>query len=198
MAPSGRTSFHAIYCKKHALRKNSSKTPNDRTLFTIGWPPYCTENDIEQFFYTQMELTVENVYLRKSPGNIEEMNEEGANSERHDFGYIVFKTIDDLKNVLTACGTRNVFICVIKTTGLSLWAKQYKAERPSINVLSARAQKQIEKYDTKTEEERKRRKILSEPDEEGWVTVAKKPNIEPERLAKPLLIKCIMNLYSFS
>ena len=43
-------STHSIYCKVHRVRHSSNLTPNDRTLFTVGWPPYCTKRVVEELF----------------------------------------------------------------------------------------------------------------------------------------------------
>ena len=178
----GLSSKHVIYCKKHALRKNSTKTPNDRTLFSIGWPPYCAEGDIKDLFSRTSE--VEDVFLRNTPGNVEETEADKvivSSFRRRDFGYIVFKTVKGLDQVLRMCKSNMTVSCPIKNTGVSVLYREYKRQRPSVRVLRAKAEKQVEKYDTTIEEDKKQKRLLSEPDEEGWITVTKKNNVDVDR-----------------
>ncbi len=49
-SPGGHSSTHTIYCKAHSLKKTSEHTPNGRTLFTLGWPPYVTKRCLEEVF----------------------------------------------------------------------------------------------------------------------------------------------------
>ena len=68
-SPSGTSSTHTIYCKTHRVRVNSDLTPNDRTLFTLGWPPYCTKATIKELFSRAGHVT--KVFLQASPGAVE-------------------------------------------------------------------------------------------------------------------------------
>ncbi len=194
ISPKGVSSKHIIYCKRHALRKNSTKTPNDRTLFSIGWPPYCTEDIIHELFSRTSE--VETVFLRNSLGNVEETEEKKVtvSFRRRDFGYIVFKTKEGLDEVLKMCKSNMTLSCPIKNTGLSALYNDYKRQRPPIRILRARAEKQVEKYDTLKDEERKRKRLLSEPDEEGWITVTKKNAVDTEMYVYNIEItQCLMD-----
>jgi len=47
---SGSTSTHTIYCKEHSVKKSSELTPNGRTLFTVGWPPYAIKSCVMEVF----------------------------------------------------------------------------------------------------------------------------------------------------
>ena len=67
-SPSGSSSTHSIYCKLHRVRQSSDLTPNDRTLFTLGWPPYCDKNTIDELF--SRVGRVEETYLQSSPGPV--------------------------------------------------------------------------------------------------------------------------------
>ena len=185
VSPQGKTSKHVIYCKKHALRKNSSKTPNGRTLFSVGWPPYCKEDDIKELFSRTSEI--ESVFLRSSPGNVEDTEEEALVTtspfRRRDFSYVVFKTTGGLAQMLSLCKSKTPISCPITNTGLSVLLNDYNDKRPPVAVLEAMAKRVVEKYDSWTEQEKTRKRLLSEPDEEGWVTIAKRaPAIEPEGL----------------
>ena len=68
-SPAGASSTHTIYCKAHRVRMNSDLTPNDRTLFTLGWPPYCSEVVIKELFSRAGHVS--EVFLQASPGAVE-------------------------------------------------------------------------------------------------------------------------------
>lgn len=63
------SSTHSIYCKAHVVRQNSKVTPNLRTLFSLGWPPYCYPEDVESLFSRVGD--VEKVYLQENPGSVD-------------------------------------------------------------------------------------------------------------------------------
>ena len=69
----GSSSQHTIYCKRHSVRQPSARIPNQRTLFTTGWPPYCGRDSIQELF-SRLVGQVEGVYLQEGTKIIE--NEE--------------------------------------------------------------------------------------------------------------------------
>lgn len=34
---------HVMYLKSHSVREEDKRTPDDRTLFVLSLPPYCTK-----------------------------------------------------------------------------------------------------------------------------------------------------------
>ena len=68
----GNSSTHTIYCKLHSVRQSSDTTPNDKTLFTLGWPSYCTTEAIQELFSRAGHVTA--VYLQSLPGSVKEDN----------------------------------------------------------------------------------------------------------------------------
>ena len=71
-SPTGASSTHTIYCKAHRVRVNSDLTPNDRTLFTLGWPPYCNKTTIKELFSRAGHVT--EVFLQAGPGAVQVEN----------------------------------------------------------------------------------------------------------------------------
>lgn len=63
----GHCSTHTIYCKAHSLKKTSERTPNGRTLFTLGWPPYVHKHCLEELFSRAGHVTDVVVQLRGGP-----------------------------------------------------------------------------------------------------------------------------------
>ena len=85
VSPGGAKSTHTIYCKLHHVRQNSELTPNDRTLFSIGWPPYCSEEAAGELFSRTGH--VEKTFLQLNPGTVDV--EMAADSARNPRGFQV-------------------------------------------------------------------------------------------------------------
>lgn len=168
-SPAGITSQHTIYCKRHSLRQQSNKTPNNRTLFTTGWPPYCGKDQVKELFSRVGH--VEEVYLQERTGPVEE----GSTilTGKFTFGYIVFKEEEEVTRALSLCSGVPLSCC-IGDVGLIKWSTQYQQQYQTESILEAASKKGVAAYDQWMEDEKKRKKRLSEPDAEGWVTITKK------------------------
>ena len=81
------SSTHYIYCKLHRVRENSEITPNDKTLFTLGWPPYCTKLAITELFSRAGQVV--DTYLQASPGGVDVRGPSHTSSELHPSGFQV-------------------------------------------------------------------------------------------------------------
>lgn len=69
-SPGGHCSTHTVYCKAHSLKKTSERTPNGRTLFTLGWPPYVNKQCLEELFSRAGHVT--DVVLQLKGGPVED------------------------------------------------------------------------------------------------------------------------------
>ena len=166
--PGGSSSVHTVYCKRHAVRQNDALTPNGLTLFTLGWPPYCTSTCVEELFSRVGE--VKSVYLQPSPGPARE--EEGRGFR---VGYVVFSSSEEVGGALNLCSASEPAPCPIhRPVGLAKWCAEYASVRTSVEVLEAHVEALVKEYDSRKEEERVERKRAREPDEEGWVTVVRR------------------------
>lgn len=171
---SGSSSQHTIYCKRHNVRQPSNLTPNNRTLFTTGWPPYCSINEIKELF-SRAVGQIEDVFLQESTGSVDENK---PLSGGYMVGYIVFHEESDVTRALSLCSEEIAPLnCCIGETGLKKWCHEYQENYQSENILEKGSKMGVTAYDEWLEKERKRKKHLSEPDEEGWVTVTKKTPI---------------------
>ena len=87
---SSKCASHIIYCKKHTVRSVSTNicmccvyvyhlvrviprhddpaTPARCTLFSLGWPPYCSDVEIEAVFSRAGSVTA--IYLQASAGTV--------------------------------------------------------------------------------------------------------------------------------
>ena len=202
----GSSSLHTIYCKRHSVRQPSLKVPNDRTLFTTGWPPYCTKDPIRELF-SRLAGQVEEVYLQEGIKSTESdqsltggymigyvsVTDNGIFLHKttpstatptimimslFNFSFIVFKEEEEVSRALSLCsGESPPLSCCIGDAGLRKWTREYQERYPVQHLLEKAATSGVSAYDEWVESERKRKKHLSEPDEEGWVTVTKKAPI---------------------
>ena len=44
---------HVMYLKSHSVREEDKRTPNDKTLFVLNVPPYCTKVGKSKLHYSK-------------------------------------------------------------------------------------------------------------------------------------------------
>lgn len=165
-------SKHSIYCKKHSVRQDSQETPNNRTLFTLGWPPYCKAVAIEELFSRAGHVT--SVFLQSSPGPVDP-SRTVTGGRGFMVGYVVFASEGEVDAALRLCRAPTPIPCPTTfPVGLCKWAQEYLLARPSVGVLEKAAEEGVALYDKQREEVEKRRVKARQPDEEGWITVTRK------------------------
>ena len=170
------SSVHTIYCKKHSVRQNSDVTPNLRTLFSLGWPPYCCPGDVESIF--SRVGSIEKVFLMANPGSVD-TKVVGTRVNTFCVGYVVFRAESDLDLALKLSSNSEVIPCPLSQVGLSKWMSQYMEERPKLSLLEDMAEVGVSCYDRQQEKVKLSRKRANVPDEDGWITVTKKnPKID--------------------
>ncbi len=168
----GQSSTHTIYCKQHAVRQNSEVTPNLKTLFTLGWPPYCSPETVEALF--SRVGTVKKVFLQENPGSVETKIQE-TRVASFSVGYVVFSSEKDLENALKLCHNSDPIPCTLSHCGLSRWTTEYMQDRLRVGLLEEMAEVGVACYDKQHEEaELARKKKAGVPDEDGWITVTRK------------------------
>ena len=175
-SPGDHTSTHTIYCKRHSVSRVSEITPNNRTLFTLGWPPYCDEECIRDFFSRVGHVT--DVYLQTNPGTVEDKDNNSMKSHQYlgfKISYIVFSTEEDLLAALKLCSVGTAIPCNTSTfVGVVKWCRHYTQQRPSVSLLEERAEMGVSLYDQKQEAAAAARKRVGQPDEDGWITITRK------------------------
>lgn len=164
-------SKHAIYCKKHVVRQNAQATPNKRTLFTLGWPPYSKGEAIEELFSRAGHVTA--VYLQPSPGPVD-LSRDAENCGGFKVGYVVFASESDVDSALRLCHTPVPISCVVPAVGLRKWSREYLLRRRARTLLERDAEVGVALYDHQREEAEKVRAKAGKPDEEGWITITRK------------------------
>lgn len=164
------SSQHTIYCKKHAVRQNAEHTPNNRTLFTLGWPPYSKAKAIEELFSRAGQVTA--VYLQPSPGSVNPSRSRDTGGFR--VGYVVFASESDVDSALRLSRTPVPITCGIAPVGLGKWSRQYLHRRPTRTALERQAEVGVALYDRQREAAEKERVKEGKPDEDGWIKVPRK------------------------
>jgi len=167
----GHSSAHTIYCKKHSVRQDSDVTPNLKTLFSLGWPPYCCPGDVESLF--SRVGNVEKVFLSENPGSVD-TKVVGTKAKTFCVGYVVFRTENDSDRALKLCGSSEVIPCSLSRVGLTKWMWEYMEERPKLCLLEDMAEVGVACYDRQQEKTKLARTRGNVPDEEGWITITKK------------------------
>ena len=71
--------YHVMYLKCHSVREVDKRTPNDRTLFVLNVPPYCTKTGLRNVF--RCCGMIENIYIQKQPGPVVEKKKSFFNVE---------------------------------------------------------------------------------------------------------------------
>lgn len=166
------SAVHTIYMKKHSLRQSTALLPNDKTLFTIGWPPYCSKEAIAELFSRVGQVT--NVYLRDQSG-LPEGEEETALSGRFHVGYVVFLEESEVTSALKLSSSTSPLPCNTAPVGLMKWCIDYQRQYLDTAALEAAVEQKMATYDMEKEADKAQsRKGFSRPDEEGWITVTRK------------------------
>lgn len=107
-------------------------------------------------------------------------------------GYIVFSSREEATGALNLCSAVEPIPCRVGPVGLDKWCREYMAERPEVDGMEGAVERCVGQYDLRKVEEKKRRKRLSEPDQEGWITVVRKaPRLQVRRVGFPQPLQCV-------
>ncbi|XP_043930492.1 ribosomal RNA-processing protein 7 homolog A isoform X2 [Protopterus annectens] len=176
-------SYHYLYIKEHRVRESvDSERPQDRTLFVVNVPTYCTETCLSKLFSCCGQ--VQSVELQQKPGR-------GGKSETHNskffnlktlkgfrVAYVVFKSPSGVA-AAKSLKPKKPFVlstaeCPLKT-GIQKWIADYEATIVDPEELQAEVDSYMQEYDQKVaEEEAKAEEEEGVPDEEGWIKVTRK------------------------
>ena len=162
VSQSGGKSVHTIYCRKHSVRQSSPELPQNRTLFCVGWPFYSTEDGVRELFARVGQVM--SVHLQKQPAT----GKERATSL---VCYVVFSEASEVESAMKLCGSSQPVHCTVGPVGLVRWASQYQKAYRNEQLLEAEVEAQVGAYDMWVKEDLERKRLLAQPDEEGWITV---------------------------
>ena len=179
-SPEGTSSIHTIFCKRHSARQSSEQTPTESTLFTLGWPPYCDKDNVSELFSRAGHVCA--VYLQSAAGPVRKEDHSSFQSgpvrkeDQSSFqsGYIVFSNASEVTEALRLCSVKVAIPCGVCKVGLAKWTYRYVASRPLVSAMEVAVDEGVGDYDLRTEMGKAARKLLSQPDDDGWITVVKK------------------------
>ena len=186
--------MHTIFCKVHVIRQENSKAPNHRTLFTLGWPPYCSDGCIKELFSQVGE--VELVQLQDKIGFDEETVPTNSGFK---VAYIVFDSSETADSALKLGHKKTALLCKVGPTGLTKWCADYVKCRTTLTSLEAQVTGFMADYDKRKEENEKHKQGLQEPDEDGWITITRKnpKPVQARRHRQKKKKKELLNFYQF-
>ena len=192
-AASSACSVHTIFCKVHVIRQEHSKVPNHRTLFTLGWPPYCSELCIRELFSQAGEVSF--VQLQDKVGFDEDL---GTTESGFKVAYIVFDSNETAEGALKL-GHKRTLLCKVGPTGLAKWCLDYLKSRTTVTSIEAQVTDVMADYDKRKEDSEKKKKRLQEPDKDGWITITRKnpKPIQGKRHRQKKKKKELLNFYHF-
>ncbi|XP_053577307.1 ribosomal RNA-processing protein 7 homolog A [Bombina bombina] len=178
-----RRTHHYLYVKEHKVREDLDPArPQDRTLFVINVPPYCTEKSLSQIF--SRSCPVVSVELQEKPGPAE--GDPKTESRYFDMkspkgfkvAYVVFKKASGVRQ-FNSTKFHTPLVLSEKDdsikTGICKWIAEYAASLTDTEHLQDEIDAFMKEYDEKVaEEEEKAAEEEGVPDEEGWVKVTRK------------------------
>ncbi|XP_076020650.1 ribosomal RNA-processing protein 7 homolog A [Genypterus blacodes] len=175
---------HKVYVKEHKVRaEKSSHRPQDRTLFVLNVPPYCSEDVVRSLF--SRFGAVQSAELRDHPGSFQQSGPQLSRyfqpAEKQGFkvAYIVF---EKSSSVTAAKSHPHDVALLVSTeqrpvrTGIQKWIHRYTESTLHLDKLQQSIDSFMEGYDKRKEEEATRQKEEAEQqqeDEEGWVKVTR-------------------------
>nr|XP_033785886.1 ribosomal RNA-processing protein 7 homolog A [Geotrypetes seraphini] len=178
-------SHHFLYVKEHRVREELDPTrPQDRTLFILNVPPYCTKKCLSALF--SRHCAIESVELQEKPGPEEKVEIARAQSKFFSLktvpgfrvAYIVFKSQEGAQTI-KSLKPREPLVISTKTcptkTGIKKWISDYATTLVNPGELQMEVDAFMQNHDKRiAEEEKKAEEEEGVPDEEGWVKVTRK------------------------
>ncbi|KAM5147877.1 ribosomal RNA-processing protein 7 homolog A [Mantella aurantiaca] len=174
-------SQHYLYAKEHKVRGQTEKTPlQDRTLFVINIPAYCTESHLSALFSCCGHVESVEMLGKPSPSTKDPAVSKYFNPnvlKGYKVAYVVFKNTSGLREFNSVKFTTPLVLSgedsVLKT-GIQGWVEGYEMSLINVAELQAEVEEYMQKHDKKVTEKEEQAKEDGEPDEEGWVTVTRK------------------------
>ena len=167
-------SKHTIFYKQHLVREECSLTPSDRTLFTLGWPPFAKIEEVRQVYSAHGEIA--DVYLKRTPGVIRDLGEVNGKDVENSYkvAYVVFLNEENLKRVLSKTMKKVDVEVNTSNVGVSKWSMEYMEDRTDVSTLKTSADDFMHEFDKEEAAKKREQEKLKEKDEEGWVTIVRK------------------------
>ncbi|XDV10982.1 hypothetical protein PO909_000061 [Leuciscus waleckii] len=174
--------LHQLCVKEHRVRSESNThRPQERTLFVLNVPPYCTQDVLRHVF--SRFGAIESVELCEKPGASESSDTSGyfrpAQRQCFRVAYIVFTSASGVRSAKRHPHTLPLIVSSAERpvrTGIHKWIQQYSKSLVKASSLQQDIDQFMNEFDRRKEEEAELQKQEAEQqqeDEEGWVKVAK-------------------------
>nr|XP_003419773.1 ribosomal RNA-processing protein 7 homolog A [Loxodonta africana] len=172
---------HYLYVREHRVREGTkSAWPQQRTLFVLNVPPYCTEECLSRLLSPCG--SIQSVELQEKP-DLAESPKEPTSKFFHpkpvpgfQVAHVVFRKPGAVSAALALRGP-----LLVSTeshpvkTGVQKWISEYADSVLDPEALRVEVDTFMEAYDKKiAEEEAKAKEEEGVPDEEGWVKVTRR------------------------
>ncbi|XP_027019361.2 ribosomal RNA-processing protein 7 homolog A-like isoform X2 [Tachysurus fulvidraco] len=181
---SNSTVQHQLCVKEHRVRaETNAHRPQDRTLFVLNIPPYCSQSVVKDIF--SRFGPVQHVELSEKPGAVEDKRPDlspyftPAQKRCFKVAYVVFKHSSGVAAAKAHPYDSPLIVSTTEKpvqTGLKKWIHEYKQTFIKPELLQKAVDDFMSQYDKRKEEEEERQKKEVEEqqeDEDGWVKVTK-------------------------
>ncbi|XP_067830830.1 ribosomal RNA-processing protein 7 homolog A [Heptranchias perlo] len=179
----GSRASHHLYLKEHRVRGASDVTrPQDRTLFVLNLPPYCTKECVRRLFSQCGPVTSVELQEKPGPGTKSEAQQSkffpGRSSQGFRVAYVVFKSPAGLKSA-GSLNLREPWVLSTSDhpvkTGLQKWIRDYRSNITDPGELQSDIDQFMQQHDQRVAEvEARAEEEDGVPDEEGWVKVTRR------------------------
>lgn len=186
---------HQVIFKPHNVRVDEPLKPRDRTLFCANIPPWAPVEAVKRIF--QLNGTIENVYYQLQPSvgppplqtSEDELFRPDPETDPYamesgfKFAYVVFDRPHGVKNAMTKMDLdRDYYASSDESpvmTGVKKWNSDYNKQWWNEKKVGQQIEEYMKVHDEKVAEDKQRTEEMEEPDDEGWVTVAKVEKRKP-------------------
>jgi len=183
-------SYHQVLFKPHNVRVDESSKPRERTLFCANIPPWATTDALKKIF--QLNGNIENIYYQLQPSvgpaptpvpekeifKSEALLDPYSVESGFKYAYIIFEKKQGVRNSMEKMDLSKIYAAMSddsssEITGVKFWNKSYNELWVNESKVSEQIEEYMKDYDANVAEAKKKNEELEEPDDDGWITVAK-------------------------
>ncbi|XP_067876065.1 ribosomal RNA-processing protein 7 homolog A [Heterodontus francisci] len=174
---------HHLFVKQHRVREAADRSrPQDRTLFVLNLPPYCTEECVHRLFSQCGPVTSVELREKPGPGSTSDAQKSkffpGQLMQGFRVAYVVFKRAAGVKSAVSR-NLREPWVVSTSEhplkTGVQKWIRDYCCSITDPGELQTEVDQFIQQHDKRMAEV----EALAEaedgvPDKDGWIKVTRK------------------------
>ncbi|XP_041365016.1 ribosomal RNA-processing protein 7 homolog A-like [Gigantopelta aegis] len=175
---------HHLFLKQHRAKESDGSKPQNKTLFVVNVPPYCTKDCLKNMFSKCGQVS--RVYLHDRPTsgappkNLSKYFSKTKEPQGFKVAYVVFKHPEAVSKA-TEWSFDKPFVLETDSapllTGLAKWTQVYEMSVVDVNEMQVEIDSFMVQFDATMEEDKQKAKETEGvPDEEGWMTVNRHSN----------------------